>query len=352
MGARPKDDKMSTPSPISVEALHQRVQSIFLSCGFTPQNAEAVTDVIVAGERDQCKSHGIYRIEGCLRVIKEGMVKPDAIPDIVDTGKAVIEVDANAGFSNPAFFAAKDTLVARAKETGLAALVIRDCLHFSALWHDVEALAKEGLAALSMCPSYAAVAPTGGSEPLLGTNPFAFGWPRPDSPPYVFDFATSVAARGEIELHRRAGTPIPEGWAIDRDGNPTTDPDAALAGAMLPFGGHKGSAISTMVELLAGALLGEFMSQEALEFSGGTHLLPRHGALILALDPETFSARSGRDPLAEGERLLTAIAGQGARLPSQRRFKAREESLSQGITLSEAELAQLDLFETKGLAAL
>jgi LDH2 family malate/lactate/ureidoglycolate dehydrogenase len=202
-----------------------------------------------------------------------------------------------------------------------------------------------------MCPSYSSVAPAGGKEPLLGTNPIAFGWPRPGPHPYVFDFATSVAARGEIELHRRAGTPIPEGWAMDRDGHPTTDPEAALAGAMLPFGGHKGSAISTMVELLAGAMLGEFMSKEALEFSGGTALLPRHGALVLALDPVRFAARSGRDPIAEGERLLTAISGQGARLPSQRRFAAREASLRDGIALSDAELAQLARFESEGLAA-
>ncbi|WP_417808130.1 Ldh family oxidoreductase [Thioclava sp.] len=343
---------MAGPKPISVEALHARVQSIFKGCGLSLKNAEAVASVIVAGERDACKSHGIYRIEGCLRVLMAGKVVPDAVPEVIDTGKAVIEVDAKGGFSNPAFYAAKDALVARAKETGLAALVIRDCLHFSALWHDVEALAEDGLASLSMCPSYASVAPTGGKEPLLGTNPIAFGWPRPNSHPYVFDFATSVAARGEIELHRRAGTQIPDGWAVDREGNPTNDPDAALAGAMLPFGGHKGSAISTMVELLAGAMLGEFMSKEALDFMGGTHLLPRHGALVLALDPATFSARSGRDPLTEGERLLTAIGAQGARLPSQRRFKARDQSLRDGIHLSQAEIEQLDQFEAKGLAAL
>lgn len=342
---------MAEQTVISVDDLLARVTSIFETCGVRPESAAAVARVIVAGERDHCKSHGIYRIEGCLRVIAAGKVVPDAVPMLHDTGRAVIEVDAGGGFYNPAFDAAVDALAARARETGLAALVIRDCLHFSALWHDVEALAARGLASLSMCPSYSSVAPTGGKEPLLGTNPIAFGWPRPGPHPYVFDFATSVAARGEIELHRRAGTPIPEGWAMDADGNPTTDPEAALAGAMLPFGGHKGSAISTMVELLAGAMLGEFMSKEALEFSGGTNLLPRHGALVLALDPASFAARSGRDPIAEGERLLSAIGAQGARLPSERRFAARANSLTSGIVLSDAELAQLARFEAEGLAA-
>ena len=120
---------------------------------------------------------------------------------------------------------------------------------------------------------------------------------------------------------------------------------------MLTFGGHKGSAISTMIELLAGAMLGEFMSKEALDFMGGKALLPRHGALVIALDPRVFAARSGRDPLAEGEKLLTAIGAQGARLPSERRFAARRKALRDGIALSEAELAQLDRFEKDGLAA-
>jgi len=344
---------MTDPTLISFEALLARVQGILERCGVRPESAAAVAQVIVAGERDACKSHGIYRLEGCLRVLAAGKVDPQAVPQIQDAGRAVIEVDAGGGFSNPAFYAAKDLLAARAKEMGLAALVIRDCLHFSALWHDVEALAADGLAALSMCPSYAFVAPAGGREPLLGTNPIAFGWPRAGATPYVFDFATSVAARGEIELHRRAGTPIPEGWAVDREGKPTTDPEAALAGAMLTFGAHKGSAISTMVELLSGAMLGEFMSREALDFMGGSAaLLPRHGALVLALDPQVFAARSGRDPIAEGEKLLTAIGAQGARLPSERRFAARAKALRDGIPLTAAELAQLERFERLGLAAL
>ncbi|WP_376870598.1 Ldh family oxidoreductase [Albirhodobacter sp. R86504] len=343
---------MTDTVTLSVDALQQRLRRIFDLCGLRAEASDCLARVITAAERDNCKSHGIYRVEGCMRVIKAGKVEPLAVPEIFDAGKAVIEVDAKGGFSNPAFEAAKALLAARARETGLAALVIRDCLHFSALWQEVEALADDGLAALSMCPSYSFVAPAGGKQGLLGTNPLAFGYPRAGEHPYVYDFATSVAARGEIELHRRAGKPIPEGWAVDKDGNPTTDPDVALEGAMLPFGGHKGSAISTMIELLAGAMLGEFMSKEALDFMGSSALLPRHGALIIALDPAVFSARSGRDPIAEGERLFAAIGDQGARLPSQRRFAARKTAQESGIVLTQAEFAQLERFEAEGLAAL
>ena len=170
-----------------------------------------------------------------------------------------------------------------------------------------------GFAALALCPSYATVAPTGGNRPLLGTNPLAFGWPRPGRTPYVFDFATSVAARGEIELHRRAGRPLPEGWAIDADGRPTTSPAAALSGAMLPFGGHKGSAIGTMIELLAGIMIGDLTSAEALEQLGSTALSPAHGELLLAFSPEAFAAGRPGAPFDRAERLFEAIAGLGAR---------------------------------------
>ncbi|MCA0344354.1 MAG: Ldh family oxidoreductase, partial [Proteobacteria bacterium] len=242
---------MTQTSTLTIAALHERVEAIFRKAGLNAVQAGALARVIVAGERDACKSHGIYRIEGALRTVKAGKVKPDAVPVLdANEGSAIVKVNASGGFANPAFELGVPVLAERARKLGIAALVINDCTHFSALWPEVEAVTNEGLAGLVMCPSYATVAPTGGNKPLLGTNPFAFGWPRKGDAPYVFDFATSVAARGEIELHRRAGKQLPEGWAIDADGNPTTDPEAALAGAMLPFGGHKGSAIGTMIELL------------------------------------------------------------------------------------------------------
>lgn len=337
---------------LSIEALQARVQAIFLRAGMNAQQSAALAGVITAGERDACKSHGIYRIEGALRTLKAGKVRGDAIPELhPGKGSAIVRVDAQGGFANPAFELGLPTLVERARELGLAALVVNDCTHFSALWPEVEAVTAQGLAAIVMCPSYATVAPTGGSRPLLGTNPFAFGWPRPGRDPYVFDFATSVAARGEIELYRRAGKPLPDGWALDAGGKPTTDPEAALAGAMLPFGGHKGSAIATMIELLAAVMIGDLTSPEVLEYLGTTTLAPFHGELILALDPESFAKGRSGDPFSRAEILLGAIKGQGARLPSQRRFAARAKALVGGIELSSSEIAQLDLFLECGLDA-
>jgi delta1-piperideine-2-carboxylate reductase len=349
---QPERYKMSETTTLTIAAVQERVEAIFRRAGLNAVQAGALARVIVAGERDACKSHGIYRIEGALRTVKAGKVKPDATPELLpQEGSAIVKVNAMGGFANPAFELGLPVLAERARTLGLAALVINDCTHFSALWPEAEGLTDMGLAGLVMCPSYATVAPTGGNKPLLGTNPFAFAWPREGRPPYVFDFATSVAARGEIELHRRAGKPLPEGWAIDASGNPTTDPDAALAGAMLPFGGHKGSAIGTMIELLAGIMIGDLTSPEVLDYLGTTTLAPFHGELIIAFSPEAFAAGRPGNPFDRAEVLFDAILGQGARLPSQRRFAARAKSEVDGITLTAAEMEQLERLHTLGLDA-
>ena len=206
-------------------------------------------------------------------------------------------------------------LAAKARRYGLAALAINNCLHLAALWPEVEALANQGLGALAMCPSNAYVAPAGGIRKLFGTNPLAFAWPTGDSRPYVFDFATSVIARGEVELYRLDNKPLPDGWGIDRDGQPSNDAAAVLdGGALLPFGGYKGSAIATMSELLAAVWIGDLLSSESSEAYGGRGLAPLHGELIIAIDPTAFGAV---DYESHSRALLDAIRDQGARLLSR-----------------------------------
>lgn len=336
----------------TIAALLERIETILLKAGLCPTQAGATARTVVAGERDGCKSHGIYRVEGVLRTMKAGAANSLAEPQLIAHPlPAIVRIGANGGFANAAIEMGLPMLAERAASCGIAALAINDAVHFSALWIEAEAMAAKGFACIAMCPSYATVAPAGGKRPVLGTNPFAFGWPREGSLPYVFDFATSVAARGEIELHRRAGKPLPEGWAIDAEGRPTTDPVAALNGAMLSFGGHKGSAIGTMIELLSGILIGDLTSPEALALNGTTTVHPRHGELIIAFSPEKFADHRPGDHARRAEALFDAFVDQGARLPSQRRFAARKISERDGITLSDAEVAQLDHFLAKGLDA-
>jgi LDH2 family malate/lactate/ureidoglycolate dehydrogenase len=321
------DDTVS----LSLDEVASLSRAILARHGLAPDHVEAVTRTVLAGERDECASHGVYRLLVCVNTIRTGKVVTDAVPAVHDTAPALVRVDAGGGFAQLAFEAGLPLLTAKAKASGIAALGINRCVHFAALWPEIEAVAAHGLVALAFTPSHAWVAPAGGTRPLFGTNPIAFGWPRPGGHPFVFDFATSAVARGEIELHRRAGKPIPEGWGIDPEGRPTTDPAAAMAGAMLTFGGHKGSALSAMVELIAGPLIGDLTSAESLALDGGAGSSPIGGELVLAIDPAGFLGAAAGEHIAQAEALFEGITGQGARLPSQRRFEARARSLANGV---------------------
>lgn len=318
-------------SPQEIETLSMRV---LRHHGLSEAHAGAITRVVMAGQRDDCQSHGVYRILDCVRTIRKGKVNAAAEPRLRDGAGAIVRVDADFGFAPLAFERGLDPLTESARRHGLGALVIRHCVHFSALWPEIEALTSRGLVALALTPSHAWVAPAGGRRPTLGTNPIAFGWPRGDKDPYVFDFATSAIARGDLELHRRSGRPLPDGCGVDAEGRPATDPLDVMAGAMLTFGGHKGSALSTMVELMAGALIGDWLSSESLDYDAGALASPCHGELILAFDPAVFGDPA--EASARAETLFEAIESQGARLPSQRRYAARARSLEQGIAVPRA----------------
>jgi LDH2 family malate/lactate/ureidoglycolate dehydrogenase len=305
--------------------------------GLSSAQATAMARVMVAGERDECHSHGLYRLLMCTRTLREGKVACHAEPVVSQRSAAVVAVDAQLGFSPLAFEVGSQHLVDKVRRTGIAALVINNCFHFSALWPEVESLAAHNICALAITPAHACVAPAGGKRAVFGTNPIAFSWPRPNGNPYVFDFATSAVARGEIELYRRSGRALPQGWGIDADGAPTTDAATVLQqGAMLTFGGHKGSALATMIELLAGPLLGDLTSLESLAVDGAIGGTPRHGELILAFDPSFFSANAPGADQTRAEHLFEAITGQGARLPSQRRFEARARSLTHRVSIPRA----------------
>ena len=308
-------------------------REILTAHGLAPAHVEAVTRTILAGERDECFSHGVYRLIVCAATLAKGGVVRDARPVVESLAPALLRSDAAGGYAQLAFEVGMPILVRKAKACGIAAMAINNCVHFAALWPEIEAVVDHGLVAFACTPSHAWVAPAGGTRPVFGTNPLAFGWPRPGPFPFVFDFATSAVARGEIELHRRANEAIPEGWGLDPEGRPTTDAAAALAGAMLTFGGHKGSALAAMIELIAGPLIGDLTSAESLAADADKGASPVGGELIIAIDPAGFLGTHASAHLRRAEQLFEAITGQGARLPSQRRFEARERSDARGGVL-------------------
>lgn len=314
---------------------------VLARAGFSLAQATPIVRMMVMAEADHCRSHGLYRLLGYVRTARAGKARLDAVPVTSHPAPGLVRVDAGSGFAPLAFDTGMPHLIEAARSQGIAALAINRCFHFHALWAEVEPLAEAGLVSLALTPSHAWVSPAGGRKALFGTNPIAFGWPRPGGLPFVFDFATSAVARGEIELHARSATPIPDGWAVGRDGQGTNDPVEALKGAMLTFGGHKGSALSAMVELVAGPMIGDLLSTESLAFDAGADGAPFHGELIIAIDPAAFlGGMLGRE-LTRAEGFFARYAETGARLPSARRHAARLETATKGFAIARTLLDDL-----------
>lgn len=327
---------------ITLDEIKDICMRVLSRAGYGQAHAAAITQTLYSCQLDNCQSHGLFRLFMCLETIRAGKIDGHARPVLESSDTAVVRVDAQGAMSLLAFEQALPVLIRKARDHGIAAMAINRCFHFSALWPEVERLSEQGLAAMAMVPSHSWVAPAGGRRGTLGTNPLAFSWPRADKDPFTFDFATSAFARGEIELYKRAGKPLPEGVAINADGAPTTDPQAALEGAMLTFGGYKGSALSIMIELLAGPLIDDLTSLESMAFANGTGGAPYHGEIILAFDPAHFNGGRKVENTARAERLFADIIDQGARLPSQRRFAARARNLARGyVEMSGALLADI-----------
>ncbi|KAA2212971.1 Ldh family oxidoreductase [Teichococcus oryzae] len=320
---------------ISFEQVRQLAERPLLRCGISREHADAMVDAVSLAEADDAKSHGLYRILGCVEAVRSGKVDPGARPEVVPTSGAVVRIDAKGGFALHPLRVGRPLLAEKAKQFGIAALAVNNCYHFSALWADIEPLAEQGLVALSCTIGAYNVALAGGSTPAFGTNPFAFAFPRGTGrTPFVFDLSSSVVAKGEIELRRRAGESLPPGWAVDSQGAPTTSPEEALKGAILPFGGHKGAALGLMVELLAGPLIGDLRSAEAFTADPKDAGPLRGGYLMLAIDPGHFAGGEGK--LDAADAWLTSLAEQHrpARLPGTRRHAARRRSMAEGVLVS------------------
>ena len=324
---------MSESVRMSLDEVHALATETFLANGGSPEQTRAVADTVTAAERDECKSHGLFRVPGYIASIRSSKVNGTAEPKVEHLAPGVVKVDGLNGFAPLALEVGREPLATLAREQGIAALAVTNTHHFAALWPETEALAECGLVGFAFVAAMAYVAPAGGTKPIYGTNPMSFAWPREGGrPPLVFDQASSASARGEIMIHQRDGKPIPEGWGIDAAGNPTTDPAAALAGAQLPFGGYKGASIALMIELLAGALVGDLFSFEASEADNRDGGPPRGGELVIAIDPTRCSR--GGNPIRHAEALFARILEQeGARLPSDRRYAARLRTPVEGVSI-------------------
>ena len=293
-------------------------------------NARLTAQALVAAEVDGQSGHGLTRVPSYSEQARVGKVDGFAVPRLSGNG-ATRRIDAGTGFAYPALEMAIETLVPLARELGSASVGVFSSHHCGQAGRHVERLAEQGLVAFLFANTPSAMAFHGGGRPRMGTNPLAFAAPIPGRPPLVIDMALSVVARGKIISAKSKGEAIPDGWAVDAEGVPTTDPDKALAGALLPIGGAKGSALALIVEILCGALAGSNFGWEASAFLDARGSPPQLGQFLIAFDPGHFAGDSFAPRMAT---LASSVAADGARLPGDRRLELRARVARDGLSIA------------------
>ncbi|MGI9406455.1 MAG: Ldh family oxidoreductase [Hyphomicrobiaceae bacterium] len=332
---------------IAVDDLEAIVTSAFEASNVAPANARSVACALTQAEVDGRKGHGWSRVPSYVAQARSGKVNGHATPSWEQKARSSAMIDVHHGFAYPAFDLAHEHLPALARETGIAAAAFTRSHHFGVAAHQVERFASDGLVALALGNTPKAMAPWGGTRPVFGTNPIAFAAPRRDAPPVVIDLALSTVARGNILKAAQAGKPIPEGWASDETGAPTTDASAALKGTLAPIGGAKGASLALMVEILAVTLTGANFAFEASSFFDGEGAPPSVGQLLIAIDPAAFA--SGDIFAGRMETLAAEILGQdGARLPGSRVIAMRETAKKDGINVDATLLAEVKALAVAG----
>jgi (2R)-3-sulfolactate dehydrogenase (NADP+) len=324
---------------LSLEQAHRLVVKALMRHNTSEANATMVADALVAAEADGLGGHGLSRLPSYCAQSASGKVNGHAVPATSSVAKAAIRVDAQYGFAFPALSMAVEKLSELVETTGIGAASITHSHHCGAAGFHVEALARKGLVGLLFANTPKAIAPWGGQTGVFGTNPIAFAAPRKNKDSLVIDLSLSKVARGKIMVAQQNNEPIPEGWALNASGQPTTDPDLAMSGTMLPMGDAKGAALVLMVEILSAALTAAHFGFEASSFFTADGESPDVGQLLLAFAPNPLS---GNQFYYRLEDLLEAVLSQPqTRLPGDRRLKLRQQAHKDGLYLSHQQYEQI-----------
>ena len=336
---------------LSLDDARSLARAALERAGANPRMAAATATALVAAEAEGQSGHGLSRIAQYAAFLRNGRADGAAEPAIIAERGGAVLVDARHGLAYPALNLAVEEVAARAVAHGIAFAGITNSHHSGAMGLPVAALARRGLVALAFTNSPAAMPVPGGRRALMGTNPVAAAFPRRPTPPgkpggdpgvadpLVIDMALSAVARGTIMVAAKEGRPIPEGWALDAEGKPTTDARAALSGAMLAMGGTKGALLALVVELLCVALTGAAFGFEADSFFEEDGNRPRLGQAILVVDPGALAGQGVY--LDRIEALLDAMqADPDVRLPGSRRAGLAARATAEGIEVPAALLAE------------
>jgi len=307
--------------------------------GASRATAQATAQALVAAESEGLSGHGLSRVALYCQHLREGRADGKAKPRIVRKKGGACLVDAAGGLAFPACALAVKEAVKRARRYGVAFAGVTNSHHFGAAAYHLAPVAQAGLVGLAFTNSPSAINAWGGKKAFFGTNPIAAVFPRRGADPIVVDLSLTEVVRGKIMLHAREGKPIPPGWAVDKDGNPTTDAKAALTGSLSAIGGVKGTALALTVEVLSVALTGAaFSFENDSYFEPGNK--PRIGHAILAVDPD---ALAGADSYFARLEVLVSrmLAEEGVRLPGARRQQAAARARAEGIEIGDTLLGEL-----------
>ena len=307
---------------LSLDEIYELANKTLLANECNEENANILSETIKKAERDGSLSHGLFRLPAYVAGLKSGKINGKARPDVKKISPSVIKVEGNNCLAPMVLDKSIPELVKAAKDSGIAVLAITNSHHMAAMWPETEMIAEKGLVAFA-CTSYKpAVAPAGATKPLFGTNPISFAWPRPGKTPVVYDMATASMAMGEVQVAKREGHKVPLGTGLNKEGKETTNPgEIADGGVLLPFGGYKGSSIAMMVELLAGALVGDNFSYETAAKDNTDGGPPSGGEFILAISPDKLSGNNWNKHSDEFFNKMKSM--EGVRLPGERRHKNR-----------------------------
>jgi (2R)-3-sulfolactate dehydrogenase (NADP+) len=331
-------------SQLSFEEATRLVVRALRNAGAGEAMALSTARALVLAEAQGLVSHGLSRVAQYATHLRNGRADGRALAVVARHKGAAVLVDARQGLAFPACELAIETAVATARELGVCFAGVTNSHHCGVLVDHLRAVAGAGMVGLGFANSPAAMPAAGGKHPIFGTNPVAAVFPRKNRPPLMMDLSLSEVARGKLMVAAREGKPIPLGWALDSQGNPTTDPKAGLTGSMLPLGAissPKGSILALMVELLVTAVVGAQFGFEASSFFIDEGNAPRLGQAFLVIDP---GALAGSEAYYDRLEILISemLLDDGVRLPGERRMDLEEKAKQSGLMIPDALKSQLD----------
>ena len=326
----------------AAEVLDQCRRSL-IACGASRDHADAVARATLTAEAEGNRAVGLLHLIDYLEGLRAGRIVGDAVPLVEPVTSIITRVDARGGMQHLGVERAFDALVAGARNLGLAAIASRNGFTIGALSYFPRRLAELGLVGMAFANAAPAVMPaSGGTTPRFCTNPMAFAVPNRDGHPLVIDQSSSAAAFVAIRHAAERDERIPEGWALGPDGEPTTDPAAALAGVLLPFGGGRGANIALMVELMAVGMTGADWSWESAPFNEG-HAPPSLGYFLLAIDPEKTAGAGYAERIAA---LLRTLEDDGAFVPGMAKGQAAARAAREGLSVDAGVWQQVQSYAT------